>query len=132
MGINPRKIHLRRLATYAGSIEWTGDEFIFEGVENGERFLEGRREQLRKEQGVEEPTPEQLFRFIVLRYFSATALGAWYADGDGPELTREEIHRNRKTMHEYKMGRGRALATTTRDDKTVRDIEAAARKKITP
>jgi hypothetical protein len=89
--IDPRKILLHSQATVDGSIAFDGEKFVFEGKANVQ-YLQRKIEEMREELGVDNPSPEELFRYMVFRTYTNTN-GAIYAPGDGPEISPGEFVR---------------------------------------
>src|SRR5690349_10765483 len=92
MKINQRKVMLHTQGVRNGTIEFDGEKYVFDGLKHGEAELKRYVEQIREELGVENPTPEELFRYMVLRTYTNTN-GALYVCGDGPEIRHKEFFR---------------------------------------
>jgi hypothetical protein len=126
MKINPLEIEVYAIDTIEGTIAFDGETFVFEAISDsqfdGAAWLRERRERMKDEIGVEDPSPEELFRFIVLRSWGRMS-GALYAPGDGPELTQKDLQRGadvlmqqiRSWSRDQRQKSGQALAELQRE-----------------
>jgi hypothetical protein len=117
MKINPLAIQVHGLGKLEGTIAFDGEKFVFEAADgslfDGPAYLQKYTQWMKEDLGVENPSPEELLRYIVLRTWGRMS-GAFYLGGEGPEMTRKDYRREADNLIREVLRRSREEQQTKR------------------